>query len=257
MRIMLTNDDGYFAAGIKTLCHELNKNNKHEITIVAPAGQRSATGRSITIHEPLFVTKYENANKTIGFSVDGTPTDCVKLALQGGLLKDKPDLIISGINYGWNLGSDVYYSGTVAAAMEGVLLGIPSIAVSLANSEKIDYLEPAALIRELIDKEDFIKYCNHGLININFPSSNKQEWNGIKITRLGKTVYDNKFESQESAFGTVYYWVSGSIISDNEPDSDLKAIKDGYVSITPMHSDLTDYVQMKMITEYMCKKWSK
>jgi 5'-nucleotidase len=211
---------------------------------------------SITIHDPLFVTKYELANNTAGFSVDGTPTDCVKLALQGGLFTYKPELIISGINYGWNLGSDVFYSGTVAAAMEGALLGIPSIAVSLANREKTDYREPAALVRELIEKEDFFEHCNHGLININFPCSNKKDWKGLKITRLGKTVYDNKFESQESAFGTVYYWVSGSIVSDNEPESDLEAIKDGYVSITPMHSDLTDYEQMKIMIEYIHQKRS-
>lgn len=129
-------------------------------------------------------------------------------------------------------------------------MGVPSIAVSLAQSEMVDYTEPAGLIREWIGQEEFLQNCRASLLNINFPGSHQEDWKGMKITKLGKTIYDNKFECQESAFGPVYYWTSGSIISQDDPDTDLMAIKDGYVSITPLHSDLTDDEQIKVLSEW-------
>ncbi|UWG95597.1 5'/3'-nucleotidase SurE [Dehalobacter sp. DCM] len=245
MRILLTNDDGFFAHGLQTLYNVLSENNQHDICIVAPEGQRSAVGRSITLFQPIFVNNHKLKGNDYGLAVNGTPTDCVKLAIQGDILPYQPDLIISGINNGPNLGSDVFYSGTVAAAMEGVLLGIPSIAVSLADYDCEDYAPSAQFIKELIDgNSDFIHY-KEGLLNINVPPLTRNAWHGKRVTRLGRSVYDNAFEFRKSPNGKEYYWITGTLLYDEEPDTDHRAIQEGYVSVTPLHCDLTDYTRMK------------
>jgi len=249
MRILLTNDDGFFAPGIRTLYEVLSANNEHEVYIVAPAGQRSATGRAITIYQPLFVTEHSLKNNDYGLAVEGTPTDCIKLAIQGNILPHQPDLIISGINNGPNLGTDIFYSGTVAAAMEGALLGIPSLAVSLASYEFKDYLPAADFIKELIDQNNPILKCQDGLFNINFPGLKRQDWTGIRITKLGKSVYHNSFECRKAPYGCDYFWITGSLKSDNEDGSDFQAIQQGAVSLTPLHSDLSDYQRIKTLRD--------
>jgi 5'-nucleotidase len=248
MRILLTNDDGFFAPGISTLYKVLSSENKHDIYIVAPEGQRSATGRSITIYKPLFITTHGLNGNDLGLSINGTPTDCIKLAIQGEILPSKPDLIISGINDGPNLGTDVFYSGTVAAAMEGVLLDIPSIAVSLASYDYRDYLPSAYFIKKLLDENSTLLSSKDSLLNINIPGTDENDWKGIRITKLGKSIYDNTFENRKAPFGREYYWITGTLIFEDENDSDLQAIQEGYVSITPLHSDLTDYEKIKTLT---------
>lgn len=245
MKILLTNDDGFYAHGLQTLYKVLSADNKHEIGIVAPEGQRSAVGRSITLFQPIFVMNHTLNGNDFGLAVNGTPTDCIKLAIQGDVLPFQPDLIISGINNGPNLGSDVFYSGTVAAAMEGVLLGIPSMAVSLADYDCEDYLPGALLIKELIDANSEYLHYKEGLLNINVPPRGRSEWKGRRVTKLGRSVYDNAFEFRQSPSGKEYYWLTGTLIYDEETDTDLRAIQDGYVSITPLHCDLTDYERMK------------
>ncbi|MDP4158306.1 MAG: 5'/3'-nucleotidase SurE [Bacillota bacterium] len=238
MNILLTNDDGYNAPGIQTLYRTLRSRTKHEISIFAPEGQRSATGHSITLFQPLFLTEHHNGGKVEGYSVSGTPSDCVKIAIQGGLIP-KPDLLISGINQGSNLGTDVFYSGTVSAAMEGVLLGIPSLAVSLTSFDFVDF-EPSAAY--LADQLDFIvQHLHEGLMNINIPGKPSSEWRGRKVTKLGKAIYENVFERRVDPHGRTYYWQAGNLTRDLEEDTDLRAIQDDYISITPMHSDLTDF----------------
>ena len=238
MHILLTNDDGYNAPGIQTLYRTLRTQTKHDISIVAPEGQRSATGHSITLFQPLFLTEHKLSGHQKGYAISGTPSDCVKLAIQGGLVP-KPDLIISGINFGPNLGTDIFYSGTVAAAMEGVLLGIPALAVSLASYEFADF-EPAATY--LAGQLDFILQHNHeGLMNINIPGKPLAEWRGVKVTRLGKAVYENVFERRVDPHGRTYFWQCGNLTQDLEIDTDLRAIQEDFISITPMHSDLTDF----------------
>ncbi|MGI6120616.1 MAG: 5'/3'-nucleotidase SurE [Desulfosporosinus sp.] len=238
MRILLTNDDGYYAPGIQTLYRTLKAQTKHEISIVAPKGQRSATGHSITLLKPLFFTEHNLDGLQKGYAISGTPSDCVKLAIQGELVA-KPNLIISGINHGSNVGTDVFYSGTVSAAMEGVLLGVPAIAVSLASYQFTDF-GPAATY--LVEQLDFLVQHNKNvLFNINIPGKPRAEWRGVKVTRLGKSVYENVFERRVDPRGRTYFWQGGNLGQDQSSDTDLRAIQGDYVSITPMHSDLTDF----------------
>jgi 5'-nucleotidase len=238
MHILLTNDDGYHAPGIQTLYHTLRAKTGHKISIVAPEGQRSATGHSITLFNPLFLTEFNLDELTRGYALSGTPSDCVKIAIQGELIS-KPDLVISGINQGPNLGTDIFYSGTVSAAMEGVLLGVPSLAVSLGSYDYQDF-EPAAFY--IAEELDFLMSHNKdGLININFPGKPRAEWRGVKVTKLGRAVYENVFERRTDPHGRVYYWQAGNLMNDVEGNTDLRAIQDDFVAITPLHSDLTDY----------------
>jgi len=238
MHILLTNDDGYHAPGIQTLYRTLRSQTNHDISLAAPEGQRSATGHSITLFQPLFFTEHKLDGEQKGYAISGTPSDCVKLAIQGELIS-KPDLVISGINLGPNLGTDVFYSGTVSAAMEGVLLGVPALAVSLASYEFPSF-EPAA--RYLVDQLEFIVQHNvTGLMNINIPGKPQTEWRGVKVTRLGKAVYDNVFERRVDPHGRPYFWQCGNLTPDLELDTDLRAIQEDFISITPMHSDLTDF----------------
>lgn len=249
MRILLTNDDGFFAPGIRALYDVLAAEKNHEIYIVAPEGQRSATGRSITIYNPLFVTTHDMPGNDVGLAVNGTPTDCVKLAIQGEVLPHKPDLLISGINDGPNLGTDIFYSGTVAAAMEGVLLGIPSLAVSLASYEFREYIPGARFIKDLIDNHWALLNCTDSLLNINIPGIEEKFWKGVRMTKLGKSVYDNTFENRRAPFGKDYYWITGTAVYADEHDTDLQAIQEEYISLTPLHSDLTDYNKLERLRD--------
>ena len=246
MRILLTNDDGFFAPGLQTLYHTLATNPAYEITIVAPEGQRSAVGHAITLFEPLFAAKHTLKFGGEGFAVRGTPSDCVKLALQGDIVF-KPDLLISGINLGQNLGTDVFYSGTVSAALEGALLGVPALAVSLASYEFRDFQPAADFVLKLL--RNLNRISDGGLINVNIPGLPTKDWQGVKLTRLGKAVYENIFESRKDPRGRIYYWQSGTLTPDKEEDTDLRAVQEGYISITPMHSDLTDYNRLKSLTD--------
>lgn len=240
LRILLTNDDGFFAKGLQTLWRILTEDDSFEVIAVAPESQKSATGHSITLSEPLFITE-RSENGLKGFSVRGNPADCVKLAIQGEIIR-RPDLVISGINNGPNLGTDVFYSGTVSAAMEGVLLSIPSLAVSLANFNVDNYEDAAHFIRQFLLERSLTEV---GLLNINIPALPAESWRGIKFTKLGKAVYQNVFERRFDPHGRSYFWQAGSLAPENDPDTDLYAIQENYVSITPMHADLTDYHRLK------------
>ncbi|MDD2234570.1 MAG: 5'/3'-nucleotidase SurE [Desulfitobacteriaceae bacterium] len=247
MQILLTNDDGYYARGLQTLYKILLKEKNWDLSIVAPEGQRSAVGHAITLFNPIMVREHTLEGNKRGFSIRGTPSDCVKLAIQGKIVPS-PDLIVSGINSGANIGTDVFYSGTVSAALEGVFLGIPSIAVSLAGYKKGSNFEPAAeFIINLLPK--LLERPYKGLININIPAKPENNWSGVRVTKLGKTVYEDVFESRLDPRGRRYFWQSGTITEDQEKDTDLNAIQEGYVSITPLHCDLTDYEKIKDIED--------
>lgn len=243
MHILLTNDDGFHADGLQTLYSFLK--DKAQVSIVAPDRERSATGHAITMHQPLRIIRKDETLPH--WMVDGTPADCVKLAVEYLLQKDPPDLIISGINRGPNLGNDVLYSGTVSAAIEGFFCQIPSLAVSLAGYGKLDFTPVAGFIASKIHQLRSLAAST--VLNINFPVSPTGRYQGTKYTILGKRIYRNVFEARQDLRGQTYFWLGGDLVEFNQPqDSDIKAIDDGYISITPLNPDLTDYQYLKNIS---------
>ncbi|OGB89307.1 5'/3'-nucleotidase SurE [candidate division WOR-1 bacterium RIFCSPHIGHO2_01_FULL_53_15] len=247
-RILLTNDDGISAAGIQALYKAVK--GIGDVTIVAPDSERSAVGHAITLSDPLRVNQLD---KNI-YSTTGTPADCVKLAVRA-ILKQKPDLVISGINLGPNTGFSVLYSGTVSGATEGVILGIPSMAISLGTFTKPDYTFAAQFARKIalmVIKKGLPKGI---LLNVNVPAVVKSKVKGVKITRQSKRAFIEKFDKRTDPHGRIYYWLSGEVIDlEGEQDSDIDAINQGYVSITPLHCDMTEYAMMEQIKEWYKSK---
>ncbi len=249
LRILLTNDDGIGAAGIQALWHELS--HIAEVIVVAPDVERSATSQAITVHSPIRVDQYTFDNPRIsGWRIGGTPADCVKIAL-GTLLTQPPDLIVSGINHGPNLGTDVLYSGTVSAAIEGALHGIPAVAVSLDGGGNYDFAPAAKFMSTFIPKMMSKTLPADTLLNINIPAVPTAQMGGTVITKLGVRQYDNIFEGRKDPRGRMYYWLGGNIIdNENEADSDIVAVKLGKVSVTPIHFDLTNYNAIKLVESW-------
>jgi len=246
MKIMVTNDDGVYADGIQHLTKALEKGEEHEIIVVAPDREQSATGHAITLRRPLRVAEmnYKDINSKV-LSVDGTPADCVKLGVEA-ILDDEPDLVISGINRGPNLGCDVLYSGTVSAAFEGLLLGIPSIAVSLATYEDWNFSYAAEFMRGLVKSLDRDDLRSDVLLNINIPPLDKEQLEGVKVTKLGNRSYTNMFDQRIDPRGEEYYWLAGDIIEEgNDEQTDVTAINQNQISITPIRLNLTDFDTIK------------
>jgi 5'-nucleotidase len=238
VRILCTNDDGILAYGLECLVRAAKEIG--DVTIVAPDREQSATSHSLTLHHPLRPV----ARGPKRFQVDGTPTDCVMLAVEA-LMPERPDFVLSGINHGQNMGEDVLYSGTVAAAMEGLALGIPSIAISFAGGdlradvsrldEQVEVLVP--LLRRLTSLSPFPADT---LLNINLPPVAPRDQKGIRLTRLGRRVYSNSIQPMKDPWGRAIYWIGGGEISwQGSDDSDFQAIRDACVSVTPLHLDLT------------------
>ncbi|HWP98290.1 MAG TPA: 5'/3'-nucleotidase SurE [Syntrophomonadaceae bacterium] len=246
MRILLTNDDGVHARGLQALVKELSA--IAEIYLAAPDRERSATGHSITVFEPIKAKKTAIAGTKGAWAVWGTPVDCVKLAI-ARLIDEKIDLVVSGINHGPNLGTDVLYSGTVSAAAEGVIMGSPSLAVSLNSyQENMNFDFAAQFTRRVIQAIFHLGMDNRTLLNINIPDLAAQEIKGLRISRLGVRNYDNLFEERLDPRGNTYYWLGGGVIDEEqEPDSDVVSVESGYISLTPIHLDLTNY---RLIEEY-------
>lgn len=246
MRILLTNDDGIHARGLHTLAHELA--SWAEIYVAAPDHERSGTGHSITVFDPIRVVPANIACTRGSWVVGGTPVDCVKLAVHR-LVTESIDLVVSGINHGPNLGTDVLYSGTVSAAAEGVLLGIPSIAVSLnSHDSENDFGFAASFTGNLIKTLMKQTIERKTLININIPVLEPEKIKGVRVTKLGVRNYDNLFEERRDPRGNTYYWMGGGVVQEEqEPDSDVAAVQESYISVTPIHFDLTDY---RLIEEY-------
>jgi 5''/3''-nucleotidase SurE len=254
MRILLTNDDGINARGIHALIKELN--TIAEIYVSAPDSERSGTGHSITVFDPIKAVEIKIPGIKKGWLVGGTPVDCVKLALNR-LIKEKIDLVVSGINHGSNLGTDVLYSGTVSAAAEGVILGCPSISVSLNSwNDDVDFDFAAQFTRRVILAVMPEGIEKTTLLNINIPVLKPEEISGVKISKLGTRNYHNEFEERLDPRGNTYYWLGGEVVEEKQhEDSDVYAIDQGYISITPIHLDLTDYKLMekyrKISTDYL------
>lgn len=235
MDILVTNDDGIHAEGLRVLADAMRSLGR--VTIVAPDREQSATSHSLTLHRPLRIRKVSDGILT----VDGTPTDCVLLGVHG-FLKRKPDLIVSGINHGPNMGNDVFYSGTVAAASEGAFLGIPAIAVSLATWEHVDFEAAGRVVRRLIADLMRVGIPPGNCVNINIPARTWEELKGVRVTRLGTRVFRDVIVEKTDPRGKHYYWIGGEDPTwEHDETSDFTAVSEGYVSVTPLSFELTDY----------------
>jgi len=249
VRILISNDDGVFAPGLTTLARTLALEGKHEVYVVAPDRQRSATGHSVTLHKPLRVEKVDIEGVKAAWSTTGTPSDCVKLAVSQ-LLPDKPDVIISGINSGPNLGSDVLYSGTVAAAMEGAFSGYPAIAVSAQKNETAIFKLAADFIVDFLRVLPKAPMPSRGLFNVNVPDPANLK--GVRVTELGKRQYLDIFERRHDPNGRDYYWLSGRAIEEGESElSDVYALLNGYITVSPVSFNMTDKNTLAKLHEMM------
>jgi 5'-nucleotidase len=244
--ILVTNDDGVRSEGIETLADAMK--GLGTVYVVAPDRERSAAGHSLTLSHPLRVEKLG----TRVWSVDGTPTDCVNLGVNGILRGKRIDLLVSGINKGANLGDDITYSGTVSAAIEGTLLGIPSVAVSLVTRSRFRFDVAAGYALEVAKKVLRKRLPGDTLLNVNVPNAPREEIREVRFTRQGKRVYGDLIVEKRDPRGRKYYWIGGDRIrSEDIPGSDLEAIEEGCVSITPIHLDLTNYAALRAL-----RKWT-
>lgn len=241
IRILLTNDDGVNAAGLLAAFRQLSTIG--EVLVVAPDRERSAIGHGITVHKPLRAFELDpKISGMRGWSVTGTPVDCVKIGLES-LLSDPPTIIVSGINAGSNLGTDILYSGTVSAAMEGVIEGYPAMALSLDCKEgdtDCQY-DLAAQIGAVLAQYLADTISQVTLLNVNIPNIPREQIRGLKITCLGKRRYRDTIERRVDPRGRAYFWLAGQVVDSlDEEESDVFAIRNGFVSVTPIHLNLTD-----------------
>lgn len=247
MRILLTNDDGIYSAGIYALYKKVRRLG--HCTVVAPDAERSAQGHAITLAVPLRVNEARRDGKFFGYAISGTPADCVKIALMSIMKNNKPNLIISGVNRGPNLGVNVLYSGTVSGATEGAILGVPSFAVSLASFKwhnfgaALDF--SYKLAKTMLKKE----LPPRMLLNVNVPALPKSKIKGVKITRQGRsTFYKESYDRREDPSKRVYYWLCSQRIDvHGDKDVDAVGVRDGYISVTPLHYDMTNYEDLSKL----------
>jgi 5'-nucleotidase len=247
MRILVSNDDGYFSPGIALLAERLAPLG--EITVVAPERDRSGASNSLTLDRPLLVRRAAN-----GFRyVNGTPTDCVHLALTG-LVDPPPELVVSGINFGANMGDDTIYSGTVAAATEGYLFGIPSIAVSLASKAGRNFETAAAVVVQLVERFGRAPIREAVLLNVNVPDIPLAELGGIEVTRLGRRHRAEPVVQMRTPRGESAYWIGAAGgEQDAGPGTDFHTVTAGRVSVTPLQIDLTLHPQLPLVREWLGK----
>ena len=247
MRILLSNDDGYFAPGLAALAEGLE--GLGDITVVAPERDRSGASNSLTLDRPLMLRQALN-----GFRyVNGTPTDCVHMAVTG-ILDFEPDVVVSGINSGSNMGDDTLYSGTVAAAMEGYLLGIPSIAVSLVGTVFEHYASAARVARMLVERIHRSPFGAPILLNVNVPDVPYDTISGMEVTRLGRRHKAQPVVKGSNPRGETVYWVGpAGAAREAGPGTDFNALERGAVSITPLHVDLTSAGQIDLVAKWMGK----
>jgi 5'-nucleotidase len=247
MRILLSNDDGYFAPGLAALYAALSP--LAEITVVAPERDKSGASNSLTLDRPLSMRRAPNGF----YFLNGTPTDCVHMAVTG-MLDFVPDMVVSGINHGSNMGDDTIYSGTVAAATEGFLLGIPSIAVSLVSREHKNFETAANIAAELVKRHQASPPSVPTLLNVNVPDISQASLKGMEVTRLGKRHKAEPAVKATNPRGEVIYWIGAAgAAADAGPGTDFHATDNDRVSITPLQMDLTNYQQMALVSDWMAR----
>jgi len=239
--VLVTNDDGINAPGLAALAEALAPLG--DVYVVAPEREQSTVGHALTLHRPLRVDRLAERR----FAVNGTPSDCVNLAVLG-LLPAEPALVVSGINHGSNLGDDVTYSGTVSAAMEGTLLGIPSVAVSLVGPEQGGFGEAGKIARLIAMRTLVEGLPPKTLLNVNVPGGRPK---GIRFARLGHRVYKEKMVEEKDPRGKTYYWIgAGPPLWDDREATDIIAVQDGYAAVTPLHLDLTHYAALRRLGDW-------
>ncbi len=257
LNVLLTNDDGIEAEGLQTMRAALASMEGVRLVVIAPDGNRSAMARSITTRRPLWVAETPFSDGTVGYASDGTPVDCVRLASLGLVEGFQPDLVVSGINHGANLGDDITYSGTVAAALEGVVLGIPAIAVSQqSRARALDFRYDggfgfeiaAAFVARLVERIEDVPLPASTLLNVNVPAG---EPVGVEVTSLGKRIYEDELKLEREEEHRRRYWIYGSDPGfHDEPGTDLAAVAAGRVAVTPIHFDLTDRAGLQALSTF-------
>jgi 5'-nucleotidase len=252
MKILITNDDGIHSEGIYKLKLALEK--IADVLVVAPDTERSAVGHAITISDPLRVIEVEKDGKFFGYAVNGTPADCVKIGITC-LMEESPDIVISGINLGPNTATNIIYSGTVSAAAEGVIMGIPSMALSLASFTVKEYDYTCKLAIELVNKILENGLPEGTLLNVNVPALKEEEIEGIVITRQGKGRYEEFFDKRVDPFNRTYYWLSGKrMMLDSDKDIDDVVVIQNKVSITPVSYELTNMDMLQKLKSWDIEK---
>ncbi len=245
MRILLTNDDGILAEGLIALYEELK--GDFELSVVAPETEMSAVGHAITLSNPLRVRRFKRNGIFLGYGVSGTPADCVKIGVQE-ILQQRPDMILSGINLGSNVGINLLYSGTVSAATEGAFLGIPSVAISLNTKNDPDFGFPARFSRRMIQfvKENGLKEGT--ALNVNIPAVPEDQIEGISVTTQDLVRHRDRYEKRNDPRGNVYYWLATETpVEESIPNTDLMALRENRITITPISFDLTDLKEVKRL----------
>ncbi len=252
MRILVSNDDGIHSPGIYALAEELKKIG--EVTVVAPATEQSAVGHAITMKVPVRVSKYYKNNEFFGYAVDGTPADCVKMGIRN-IMVTPPDVVVSGINHGSNTATNVIYSGTVSAAREAAIMDVPAIAVSVTSHDAREFgyaAKTAALFAQLITKHGLNKGT---LLNINVPDLPESKIKGIRLTKQGRSKWDDIYEKRQDPYGKDYYWLTGDLVElDNDMTYDQYCVKQDYVSVSPIHFDLTDHEEYNRMASWEIEK---
>jgi 5'-nucleotidase len=244
-RILLTNDDGYMAPGICALREAFMQVDGWDVVVVAPDRERSAVSHAITLHKPL---RFDETEAGV-YKVDGTPADCVMLGVEGGII-ERPNILVSGVNAGRNMGDDVLYSGTVAAAMEGTLLGIPSLAVSLDGTVHFKTAAQIAVqvVHEMLSNKDL----GDTTLSLNVPDVSVAELKGTRVTRQSRRAYRDQIFAKQDPRGRAYYWIAGNLPEwDRSDGTDAAAVEDNYASLTPLLLNLTDHPACEML-----KTWS-
>lgn len=249
MRILVSNDDGINSKGIRLLAAELRKLG--DVTVVAPDAERSAVGHAITLSDPLRVKEVREDGELFGYAVNGTPADSVKIAINA-LLPEPPELLVSGVNLGANVATDIIYSGTVSAATEGTIMGVPSIAVSLNTFVNPDFQTAARFARQLAEEVHQRGLPQGTLLNVNVPNLPPEQIAGVVVVRQGRSRFVETFHKRIDPRNNTYYWQAGEMVVIEEgEDVDVAALRAGNITVTPIHYDLTNYSELENL-----KRWN-
>lgn len=255
MKILISNDDGIDSPGIAALAKEMKKIG--DVTVIAPRTEQSAVGHAITMKIPLRITEYYKNGDFFGYAIDGTPADCLKIGIRN-ILKTRPDIVLSGINNGSNTAINIIYSGTVSAAREAAIMDLPAIAISQTSHDAKDFSYSARIASELTKQVLKRGLPNGTLLNVNVPNLPEEEIAGILVTKQGKSKWDDVYEERVDPYGKKYYWLTGSLMeTDDKLETDQFAIKNNFVSITPVHFDLTDYATYNSINNWQLENLMK